>query len=587
MSGRLLRVLLSAVALCVACSITASAQDKPLSKTDVFVGYAWLNPGGELQGTSFKNIPGGFGVSTTYFLTDHFGGTIDTGFHHADDSNLKNVFTLMVGPTVRFGNLNGVIPFAHGLFGLHSLDVPSLGGDTGFGAIAGGGLDLVTKWPRLNLRLIEADMVYGHHALAAGPANHVDNLGARLRTGLVLNFGQMGPPAAPATASCSAQPAEVFEGEPVTITATGNGFNPKKALTYEWSPTGVKVSGTGQTVNVDTKGLQPGTYPVRATVRQNQKVFATCTANVVIKQPRPPQITCAANPNVIQTGDGSNISAQASSPDSRPLTYSYQASAGSVEGSGPNARFNSGNIQPGTATVTCMVSDDRNLSASDNASIRVNAPPPPPPPPSYPEPTEQEKRLALHSVYFATAQPTKANPNGGLVTSQQRTLSDLARDFKSYLAGKPDARLKLEAHADVRGSDAYNQALTERRAGAVKNHLVKQGVPAANIDTEAFGKQQNLTDQQVASQINSDPDLTPGEKQRITKNMKTIVLANNRRVDIVLQIPGRPPEASIRRYPFNAADALSLIGGREKPAPAKKTTAKKSAKSSTTTKKKQ
>jgi hypothetical protein len=57
--------------------------------------------------------------------------------------------------------------------------------------------------------------------------------------------------------------------------------------------------------------------------------------------------------------------------------------------------------------------------------------------------------------------------------------------------------------------------------------------------------------------------------------MKTITLANNRRVDVVLQIPGRPPEASIRQYPFNAADALSLIGGREKP---KATTTKKPAK---------
>jgi outer membrane protein OmpA-like peptidoglycan-associated protein len=166
-----------------------------------------------------------------------------------------------------------------------------------------------------------------------------------------------------------------------------------------------------------------------------------------------------------------------------------------------------------------------------------------------------------------------------LVLSQQRILSELAKDFKSYLADKPDAKLTLEAHADQRGSDAYNQALTERRAGAVKAFLAKQGVPAANIDTRAFGKEQQLTAEQVQQQIQSDPQLTQGERDRITKNMKTITLANNRRVDVVLQIPGRPPEASIRQYPFNAADALSLIGGREKPkaAPAKKPTKKKAA----------
>jgi hypothetical protein len=40
----------------------------------------------------------------------------------------------------------------------------------------------------------------------------------------------------------------------------------------------------------------------------------------------------------------------------------------------------------------------------------------------------------------------------------------------------------------------------------------------------------------------------------------TIVLASDRRVDITLSTTG---QSSVRQFPFNAADALTLIGGRE------------------------
>jgi hypothetical protein len=47
--------------------------------------------------------------------------------------------------------------------------------------------------------------------------------------------------------------------------------------------------------------------------------------------------------------------------------------------------------------------------------------------------------------------------------------------------------------------------------------------------------------------------------------MRTIILASNRRVDVTLSTTG---QESVRQFPFNAADALTLIGGREKPAAA-------------------
>lgn len=79
--------------------------------------------------------------------------------------------------------------------------------------------------------------------------------------------------------------------------------------------------------------------------------------------------------------------------------------------------------------MTCNVSDDRNppLTASAATTLAVQSPPPPP------DVSAIEKRLALHSVYFATAKPTVEKPDVGLVPSQEKTLSALADDFKTLL----------------------------------------------------------------------------------------------------------------------------------------------------------
>jgi outer membrane protein OmpA-like peptidoglycan-associated protein len=69
----------------------------------------------------------------------------------------------------------------------------------------------------------------------------------------------------------------------------------------------------------------------------------------------------------------------------------------------------------------------------------------------------------------------------------------LASDFKQYLKSKPDARLVLDGHADPRASLEYNQALSQRRVETNRQFLIGQGVPATNIETKAFGEQDNLT----------------------------------------------------------------------------------------------
>ena len=82
-------------------------------------------------------------------------------------------------------------------------------------------------------------------------------------------------------------------------------------------------------------------------------------------------------------------------------------------------------------------------------------------------------------------------------------------------------------------------ALSERRVDSVKSFLVAQGVPEANIDTKAFGMEENLTTEQVKESVESNPDLSTEERARILKNIDVVRMASNRRVDITLSTTGQ------------------------------------------------
>ena len=70
-----------------------------------------------------------------------------------------------------------------------------------------------------------------------------------------------------------------------------------------------------------------------------------------------------------------------------------------------------------------------------------------------------------------------------------------------------------------------------------------------------------LSPAQVREQMEQNPDLTPGDRQRLLgAGFSGIVLAQNRRVDVVLSGTG---QKSTRRYPFNAKDARTLLNDRQ------------------------
>ena len=63
-------------------------------------------------------------------------------------------------------------------------------------------------------------------------------------------------------------------------------------------------------------------------------------------------------------------------------------------------------------------------------------------------------------------------------------------DVAAYLQQNPSARVGIDGHADPRGTDPYNQSLSERRVNAIRDALVNVGVSSGKIHTGAFGETQ-------------------------------------------------------------------------------------------------
>jgi hypothetical protein len=296
---------------------------------------------------------------------------------------------------------------------------------------------------------------------------------------------------------------------------------------------------------------------------------ASCTANYTIKPlppKNPPTMSCSASPSTVIIGGSASVTCTCTSPDGVPVSVAnWTSTAGTLSGTGNSATLSTAGGSAGPVTVSATCTDSRGLTGQASTQVTLENPP---------VDKALEARLALHSIYFVVDQPRPNNLKGGMLASQQKTLITLATDFKKYLETKPDAHLTLGGHADIRGTVEYNQALTERRVNTVKSFLIEQGVPEANIDVKAFGKGDNLTDAEVIDAVNNNPELSPEERQRVLKNVRTIRMASNRRVDVTLTTAGKT-ETSVRQFPFNAADSLTLIGGREsekktaKPAPKK------------------
>ena len=157
--------------------------------------------------------------------------------------------------------------------------------------------------------------------------------------------------------------------------------------------------------------------------------------------------------------------------------FAFQGILGIGYNFSPNLRFNIDGRYFGTTNPQVAGFGWNNNNASLIASVQVKfgaAPaPPPPPPPAVAPPS--------FMVFFDWDRSNLSQQ--ALVTIKQA-----ADAFKS----KGSARITATGHTDTSGPEAYNMALSLRRANAVKDALVRDGVPAQAITVIGRGETQLL-----------------------------------------------------------------------------------------------
>ncbi len=107
-----------------------------------------------------------------------------------------------------------------------------------------------------------------------------------------------------------------------------------------------------------------------------------------------------------------------------------------------------------------------------------------------------EENIEDTTMFSVTADELKKSESGPQVVYFDTNSSKLDGEATDTLKKKvlPEAKnlktkkVVIEAHCDERGSEAYNQKLSERRAKSVKRYLVKNGVSDVKIKTVGYGE---------------------------------------------------------------------------------------------------
>ena len=527
---------------------SASAEEHPDSRFDIYGGYGYFHPiNSGVNGIQYSDVfnPNAT-VSVTGYFNHFFGAQIEGGYFSGNNEHVKYfngmgcnancdqmVYTAQAGPVMRYP-LGSWVPFIHALGGGARVNGPAQQDlKWGWGVTGGVGIDWVVPFfKRLAIRPIQADfqysqVVYGPLVLPAGVKGGFGEIDAlKLSGGLVLRFGEK-TEKRPIVMECSTSPAVVHPGELVTATASTADLVDKRKTVYTWTSTGGKITPSGPEATIDTAGLAPGDYKVSGHVQQGLRAAenAGCHAPFTVKDFDPPVLTCSATPSTATSGATIAIAATGTSPQSRPLTYSYTSTAGQISGQGNSATLATAGLSPQQITVTCNVADDLNHTATANAVVTIEQPPVPVVTQTQslcsltferdrkrPARVDNESKACLDDISLTMNQQTdaklviigNASPDEKPEVAAERTLN--VRQYLTQERGVDPARI------EVRVGDTSGRT--------VHNTLVPSGAIFNDTNTELFDESRIPRTGQAygVSGYRGSARTTPAPQQRSTRH---------------------------------------------------------------------
>jgi opacity protein-like surface antigen len=172
-------------------------------------------------------------------------------------------------------------------------------------------------------------------------------------------------------------------------------------------------------------------------------------------------------------GAGAGVGFVDGSSSLSSTVFAYQGIIGLGWNVDTNFRVNLDGRYYGTSNPTVNGSSWSNNNFSIMLGLQLKfgavAPPPPPPPPAVAPPS--------FMVFFDW-------DRSNLSAQALNTIKQAADAFRA----KGNARITATGHTDTSGPEAYNMALSLRRANAVKDALVRNGVPAQAITVIGMGE---------------------------------------------------------------------------------------------------
>jgi peptidoglycan-associated lipoprotein len=194
------------------------------------------------------------------------------------------------------------------------------------------------------------------------------------------------------------------------------------------------------------------------------------TAKVTPPAPPPaaPTVSLSASPSAIERGQTSELTWHTEN-----ATDVNISGLGNVPGSGRRS------VSPQESTTYQLMAKGPGGSGDASTRITVSVPAPAVARSSVAQVTEEELfSRNIHDVFF--------DYNKHDIRSNEMPL---IQSDAGFLQQHSDIKVLIEGHCDERGTEEYNISLGDERATAVKDSLIRLGVPANRIDIVSYGKE--------------------------------------------------------------------------------------------------
>jgi len=178
---------------------------------------------------------------------------------------------------------------------------------------------------------------------------------------------------------------------------------------------------------------------------------------------RPPTVQVSANPDDVEEGADSTVTADANDPDGDPLTYAWRAPDGRITGSGPRVTWTAPTGTEGSFPVTATVDDGRGGTASDTVNIRVHR--------------RVVEAIEFEDVHFLFDRFDLTDDARGILDKVAATLRD-----------NGNLNIEIEGHCCSIATEEYNLSLGARRAETVQQYLIRAGIDASRLTTISYGE---------------------------------------------------------------------------------------------------